>query len=282
VAYFAEDTLLWSADALNKDRKAAGKPDLDITKPGDRLVTIAHVMDGMKDAGVDIKDVMPVGVPAKGGPQTYGEVLKTLTPEQKQDIDPEAMKRLEQMKDMPFPGENPSKAISATAKANYNYHSDLFMASPDGKTMFINSDDARASPDFVKQLKEFGYNPVELPATFDPIHGDRSCYTNMIMGQGPDGKTKIMLPTEAADPNQLTANDQQAIAAIKKAVPGVDVIPMGGKTATMGGGRDWGAHCRTNVLPHITEEKPPAPQANGGQASDVLANLLGGLLEDAA
>jgi hypothetical protein len=87
---------------------------------------------------------------------------------------------------------------------------------------------------------------------------------NAVMGRTPDGRLAILMPTEAQDPAQLTANDQRARAALLSAVPDAQIIPVGGRSALTGHGsfsdgtqldRDWGMHCLSNVLPFVISPK---------------------------
>jgi hypothetical protein len=88
----------------------------------------------------------------------------------------------------------------------------------------------------------------------------------MVVGKDPKtGQTLILMPTQALNPENLTVTDKLALSVINKAVPEARVIPIGGHSALFGKGqieptgpdalyssiqREWGPHCRSNVLPY--------------------------------
>lgn len=272
VAYFSRDTIDHSLMSLNKSRP--GDKQLNPDDKKDHLLTIGHVMANMNDAGVALKDVAPLGISPSG--RTYGSVMDTMSPKQLAELRPDVRARLEEMRGLSFPEVYPTKA------KGYDYHTDLAMASPDGVHAYVNSDDLADFPAWRKQLEFFGYKPVALPATYayDDFHksSNRTSYTNWIMGEV-NGKTVVLLPTDADDPTKLTDNDRAAIAAFRTHNPDVKIIPMGGNTTRMfqhdpktGGTRDWGAHCRTNVLPWVFEPaKPGTTSSTGAAANDPVA-----------
>jgi hypothetical protein len=272
VAYFSRDTIDHALESINRSRPS-GK-QLKPGNPMDHLLTIGHVMANMNDAGVALKNAAPLGVSPSG--RTYGSVMDSMSRDQLAELRPNVVARLHEMRHLPFPEVYPTNA------KGYNYHTDLVMASPDGVHAYVNSDDLSNIPGWRRQLEFFGYKPVPLPATYayNDFHKstERTSYTNWIMGEV-NGKTVILLPTEGEDPAKLTANDRAAIAAFGKNNPNVKIIPMGANTTRMfqhdpktGGTRDWGAHCRTNVLPWILEPaKAGTSSFKGAAANDVGA-----------
>jgi len=230
-------------------------------------------MANMNDAGVALEDIAPFGISPSG--RTYGSVMKTMSPQQLAELRPDVLARLEEMRELPLPEVYPTNA------KRYDYHMDLVMASPDGVHAYVNSDDLSDIPGWREQLEFFGYKPVSLPASysFNPngSRSNRESYANWIMGEV-DGKTVIILPTEAEDPSKLTKNDHAAIAAFQEHNPEVRIVPMGGNTTRMfrndpetKATRDWGAHCRTNVLPWILEPAPFKTSSEGAPANDLVA-----------
>jgi hypothetical protein len=209
---------------------------------------------------------------------TYGAVLGQMSAAEKAQINPDALKQLESMRDLPFPAQS------------YAYHTDVMSFTPDGKNMFVREQDM-ADGKLREQLEFFGYNPVAMPsgrlvapeemnapddgsslkryANNDVQIGDeaRLNYSNMITGLAPDGRQAILMPTEALDPNALTENDKVAMQRISAALPDALIVPMGGRSAMTGGailsdgsivGKDYGTHCMSNVLPYIIEPRAPA------------------------
>ena len=273
VAYFGQDTIDHSLSSLNKSRPV--DKQFNPADHRDRLLTIGHVMASMNDAGLSLTDVAPLGISPSG--RTYGSVMDKMSPEQRAELRSDVLARLEEMRELPFPESYPTNAKGS------DYHTDLVIASPDGVHAYVNSDDLADFPAWRRQLEFFGYKPVALPASysFDDLHksSTRRSYTNWIMGEV-DGKTVILLPTDADDPTKLTVNDKKAIAAIQTNNPNVKIIPIGGATTRLfqdylrEGARNWGPHCRTNVLPWTLETaKPGTTSFKGAAANDpVVAN----------
>lgn len=243
-AYFSAETV----------RAAAASRGLDGNTEAGFLRGLDITMRGMRDAGIPLENVALLG----RGTRTYRAALEALSPQDRSSLDPAVRARLEQLGDLPLP----TRA--------YAYHTDLMFFTPDGKTMFVNEDLARADPKHEEQLRRHGYTPVRLPGGnlnneelkglgLAPAYSKlRVSYMNAVTGRDPDGRQVVLLPTEALDPTQLTPRDVQARAAIEAAVPGARVIPVGGRSAFLGAAvfpdrysvaRDFGIHCMSNVLP---------------------------------
>jgi len=279
VAYFGPETIDHAAVAFSKNR-----PANDFLEPryrSDALLTIGHIMENMRNAGVALEDIAPMGVSLSGS--TYGEIMDGMSEKRLSELHPDVLARLEEMRELPFPEAYPSKADG------YNYHMDLMIASPDGIHAYVNEDDLEL-PGWREQLEFFGYKPVPLPASYEGNRdrSERRTYTNWVMGEV-DGKTVILLPTEAENPTELTANDREAIAAIKRHNPDVEVFPLGANTTHLFAGvphrgsvRNWGPHCRTNVLPWILEPAPAETSTRGGRDDIVLTPRMQALLERVA
>lgn len=250
-AYFSAETV----------RFAANTRGLDASTDKGYLQSIALVMRELERDGVPLDQIAPIGT----GNTTYGEVLDTLTDQERRELGPRIAQRFEEMRSLPLP------------TSAYAYHTDVMSLTPDGKTMFVNEHQADADPELRRQLEFFGYDVKTLPS-FDTngrpnspqirdltsIRSARLSYMNAIMGRAPNGDRVLLMPTEALDPSQLTANDQRAMRTLQDAVPGLRVIPIGGGSALTGYGtfvdgrelsRDWGAHCMSNVLPYLIRER---------------------------
>lgn len=253
-AFFSAETIHFAGKTRGIDTyNTATSTDADFIRALD--VT----MRGMRDAGIPLKNQAPIG----RSDTTYGQALDKLSDAERRGLDPAVLARLQELRDLPLP------------KKAYDYHTDLTVFTPDGKTMFVNEAQAKADPALERQLRVFGYDVRALPspeinsndpalpkiAGFDGIGG--VSYMNMVMGRTPDGRLAILMPTEAQDPAQLTANDQRARAALLSAVPDAQIIPVGGRSALISWDtdrdvrfsdgtrlkRDWGIHCLSNVLP---------------------------------
>ncbi|MEB3203792.1 MAG: hypothetical protein VKP57_03755 [Candidatus Sericytochromatia bacterium] len=247
--------------------KVARTLDLDVSSPGGFLKALDKTMVGMRAAGIPVDAMAPVGT----GKVTYREALDAMAPEDRAALDPEVRARFEALGDLKVP------------QRSYVYHSDLTVLSPDGKTAFVSEYLAKADPSIERQLRAAGFEPKQLPGFQQgfPVKGQADqqvegwkqwegtqggptlSYINTVMGKMPDGRPVILMPTEAADPDRLTARDQQAMAAFRQVQPDAVIVPVGGRSAvtagrnTMGtfedgtelGNRNWGIHCMTNVLP---------------------------------
>jgi|GEM_PF-1310445 len=252
---------------------------IDVATPGGFMKALDVTMRGMRDAGVPIDAMAPVGY----GNVTYREALESMPPADRAALDPEVRARFEALGDLKLP------------QRSYVYHSDLTVLSPDGKTAFVSEYLAQADPSLDRQLRVAGFEPKHLPGFQQgfPVKGQADQqiegwtqsdysrggpalgYMNTIMGRLPDGRQVILMPTEAADPDRLTARDQQAMAAFRQVQPEAVIVPVGGRSAvTVGRGalgrfedgtlleRDWGIHCMTNVLPfkiEVAGEATPQP-----------------------
>ncbi len=234
-------------------RHAAETRGIDATTPKGFLQGLDVSMRGLRDAGIPLDQIAPLG----RGNTTYRQALSSMTPDEKAKLDPQVRARFEQMGDLPLP----QKA--------YAYHTDLAFFTPNGKAMFVNDDVAKLDPSLQKQLHFFGYDMHTLPARalrpeqaaaegFQTASPMRQTYMNMVMGKNADGKPLILMPTEALDPKSLTPRDEQARRALLQAVPDAQIVPVGGRSALTGFGRfddgfvmerDWGIHCMSNVVP---------------------------------
>jgi hypothetical protein len=208
---------------------------------------------------------------------TYGQVLAQLSPTQRDSIDPAVFKRLQEMRELPFP------------RWGYAYHTDVMSFTPDGKNMFIRSSDAQNGR-LQELLQFFGFKPIVLPSgklvnpvydytvkdksqftlgnsflsntTFDKnqMGGATLNYMNMVQGMY-QGRHVILMPTEAVDPEKLTQRDEGVRQQLLEAVPNAIVVPIGGASALIHQGailasgktvdKQHGAHCMSNVLPLI-------------------------------
>lgn len=82
-------------------------------------------------------------------------------------------------------------------------------------------------------------------------------YMNAVMGRTPAGRLAILMPTEAQEPAQLTANDLRARGADQRGARRTDHRSRRAQRAHGPGPfddgtrlhRDWGMHCLSNVLP---------------------------------
>jgi hypothetical protein len=218
-------------------------------------------MERAKADGVDPKGMLPLAGNKSG--KTYGDVLKDLTPEERKGIDKDVMARLESLKDVPFPdGGAPS------------YHLDLYFRSPDGVNAFVPAPHG-GKPDEMettirKTLEADGFKVHELPSGYR--NHEVLNYTNWQMGVGADGRQAIMMPTEAMDPENLTARDKEALQTLQKALPGVNIIPIGAETAWTPG-NEGGPHCLTNPLPWKIEGPGPDTVPGKAQGGNQVSSL---------
>lgn len=252
-----QQAAFFSAETIDFAGKTRG---IDTQTDTGFLRALDVTMRGLRDAGIPLENQAPIG----RSRTTYGQALDKLTPAERRGLDPAVLARLEALRDLPLP------------KQAYAYHTDVTVFTPDGKTMFVNETQAAADPALERQLRVFGYDVRTLPATridsddpnlpkIDGFDGSgKVSYMNMVMGRRPDGRLAILMPTEAQDPAQLTANDQRARAALLAAMPDAQVIPVGGRSALTGHGnftdgtrldRDWGMHCLSNVLPFVIQPR---------------------------
>jgi hypothetical protein len=244
-AYFSRETIEFAADARG----------IDIRSDAGYLRGIATVMTELHREGIPLDRIAPLG----RGDKTWGEVLDTLSPEERRGLDPDVLKQMETMRELSFP------------RQAWAYHTDVMAWTPDGRTMFVNEDQERRDPELRRQLEHFGYEVETLPAfsTRGPpgetiqdldTRGARLSYMNAVMGVRPDGVQVMLMPTEAVDPSRLTARDRRAMDTIQRRFPELQIVPIGGASAVTGHGdfasgarldRDWGAHCMSNVLPYL-------------------------------
>jgi hypothetical protein len=227
-------------------------------------------MERAKAEGADPKGMLPLSGSDSG--KTYGDVLAALTPEERKSIDKDVLARLESLKGAPFPdGEAPS------------YHLDLYFRSPDGVNAFVPGPSPGDGPELKqmqatirKTLEADGYKVHEFPTGTRPgatPGGEESLsYTNWQMGVGADDRQAILMPTEAKDPEKLTPNDKKAMETIKNAVPGINVIPIGGETAWTPGG-EGGPHCLSNPLPWTIEGPGPDTVPGETQGGNRVSSL---------
>lgn len=252
-----QQAAFFSAETIDFAGKTRG---IDTRTDAGFIRALDVTMRGMRDAGIPLENQAPIG----RSDTTYGQALDKLSDAERRGLDPAVLARLQELRDLPLP------------KQAYGYHTDVTVFTPDGKTMFVNEAQAKANPALERQLRTFGYDVRALPSTEvdsdDPalpkiagFYGSgRVSYMNTVMGRTPDGRLAILMPTEAQDPAQLTANDQRARAALLSAVPDAQIIPVGGRSALTGHGsfsdgtrldRDWGMHCLSNVLPFVISPK---------------------------
>jgi hypothetical protein len=244
-----QQAAFYSAETITFAGKTRG---IDTRTNAGFLRALDVTMRGFRDAGVPIENQAPIG---RSG-VTYGQALDQLTPAERRGLDPEVRARLEALRDLPLP------------KQAYAYHTDVTVFTPDGETMFVNETQAAADPALERQLRAFGYEVRTLPSprvdsdepSLPKLPGFDGSGKVSYMGRRPDGRLAILMPTEAQDPAQLTANDERARAALLAAMPDAQVIPVGGRSALTGHGsftdgtrldRDWGMHCLSNVLPFV-------------------------------
>lgn len=247
------------------DRVATTR-SIDVSTPGGFLKALDVTMRGMRDAGVPLDAMAPVGY----GAVTYKEALASMSPEDRASLDPQVRARFEELGDLKVP------------MRSYVYHSDLAVLSPDGRTAFVGEHLATADPSIKNQLRAAGFEPRTLPGfqqgypakgmqdqqvegwaqTPGMRGGPQLGYMNTVMGSLPDGRRVVLMPTETADPDRLTARDQQALDAFRSVLPDAVIVPVGGRSAVTYGRdasgkfedgtaleRDWGIHCMSNVLP---------------------------------
>jgi hypothetical protein len=223
-----------------------------------RLRAIGLVMAGMAQDGVPLDQSMALGVPPADSPdKTYGSVLAGLTPTERASIPSDVMLRFEALADVPFPS------------VGIDYHIDLTLFSPDGRTAFVSGRQMDTLPSMRATLEANGYHIVELPgglltsssdfetamghlqevdkpylSTSDYVaSGERAAvdplelnYLNMVTGVDREGRQFILMPTEAYDPERLTTRDLQVRDALQAASPEARIIPVGGSSAIMGVG----------------------------------------------
>jgi hypothetical protein len=276
LAYFSDVTIA----------SAAATHGLAITTPETRLQAIAITIKQVAEAGVPVGNIMPLGYPESGSTLTYGDVLQRMTPAAMSRIDPAVRAQLNAMRDLPFP------------QRSYAYHTDVAAFTPDGRQMFVRQRDLN-QPALAPTLRFFGFEPLALPGgslinpqdralpalrermkPFNvpmyynpdlPANASTSLtYSNMVQGRLPDGRQVILMPTEALDPDRLTARDREVMALLQARVPSAVIVPIGGHSAIVGtampmpGGtqvlKDWGAHCMSNVLPYVVDFAPPLPR----------------------
>jgi hypothetical protein len=272
-AYFSQETVLHVAEAHG----------LNLHTPQNHLLAIAVTMKQMAESGVPVGNIMTLGRTGQDKTATYGSVLQTLSPSERARIAPDVLAQIERMRKLPFP------------RVPYEYHSDVFTFTPDGRKMFVREMEA-ADPQLNATLRFFGFETVRLPGGriinpqdeeapllqrgTEPLYLSADVpqrarlmlnYNNMVQGRLPDGRQAILMPTEALDPQQLSLRDQQVLALLQRQVPGAVIVPMGGRSALVGnialalspmpGGaevdKDWGAHCMSNVLPYVLELASP-------------------------
>jgi hypothetical protein len=255
VAIFGTETLRLAADALgiklNPDDDRGGK---------NFLLTLAYVMKSLNEAGIPLENIVPLGTSERGygfrGPLTgitIGDVIASLTVEERRLFPSEVRHRLAAMSEFQLPLDP------------YRYHTDTYLLTLDGKTMFVCEDVLTQHPELAAQLKFFGFEVVPLPAgviskneIFDgkPVSvTGRLSYANAIQGLGPNGERILLLPTEAQDPAQPTKNDLRTIEIIQRHCPGVKIVLIGYCSATHYQ-NDWGPHCMSQVLPVKLRELP--------------------------
>ena len=248
VAIFGTETLRLAADALgiklNPDDDRGGK---------NFLLALAYLMKHLYEAGIPLENIVPLGTSERGygfrGPLTgitIGDVIASLTVEERRLFPSEVRHRLAAMSQFQLP-------LDA-----YRYHTDTYLLTLDGKTMFVCEDVLTQHPELAAQLKFFGFEVVPLPAgvisknkIFDgkPVSvTGRLSYANAIQGLGPNGKRILLLPTEAQDPAQPTKNDLRTIEIIQRHCPDVEIVLIGYGSATHYE-NDWGPHCMSQVLP---------------------------------
>ncbi|MBM4282306.1 MAG: hypothetical protein FJ137_16645 [Deltaproteobacteria bacterium] len=253
-AFFGPETIDFTARAHG----------LDTSTEAGFLRALGTTMRGLRDDGVALRDIAPLGTSER----TYGQALASLTPAERSAIHPDALARFGELRDLPLP------------RTAFRYHTDLTAFTADGKTMFVNESDTRRHPSLEPQLRFFGFEPRRLPSPVvvpertpgeDRIDGAtvtvpvQTSYMNAVTGRGPDGRTVVLMPTQAEDPTRLTESDVRARDALQAALPDARVVPIGGRSALLGFGRmgdghalerDWGAHCLSNVLPYVIAPTP--------------------------
>ncbi|MEB3299692.1 MAG: hypothetical protein VKO21_09435 [Candidatus Sericytochromatia bacterium] len=261
---------LFSSYTVERVAKTRG---IDVSTPGGFLKALDVTMRGMRDAGVPLEAMAPIGY----GRVTYREALASMPPQERAALDPAVRARFEELGDLKVP------------MRSYVYHSDLAVVSPDGKTAFVGEYLAKADPSLERQLRAAGFETRTLPGFQQgfPVKGmpDQRVegwvqsptaqggpllgYMNAVMGSLPDGRRVVLMPTEALDPDQPTARDKQAMDAFRDVLPDAVIVPVGGRSAiTNGRGalgtfedgsrleRNWGIHCMSNVLPLRLESSP--------------------------
>jgi hypothetical protein len=253
-AFFGPETVAFTARAHG----------IDTSTEAGFLRALGTTMRGLRDDGVDLKDIAPLG----HGKRTYGDALAALSPTERSAIHPDVLARFEEMAGLPLP------------QTAFRYHTDLTALTADGQTMFVNESDAVRHPVLEQQLRFFGFEPRRLPSPGvvpdrtpgeDRIDGATvegpvaTSYLNAVTGRDPDGRTVVLMPTQALDPTRLTDADVRARDALQAALPEARIIPIGGRSALlgftrMGDGhvleRDWGSHCLSNVLPYVIAPQP--------------------------
>jgi hypothetical protein len=235
---------------------AAVNNGIELNSDANRLRAIGLVMSSMEQDGVPLDQSMALGVPPEEEPgKTYGSVLVNLTPAERASIPADLLGRFEELGETPFPA------------TGVDYHIDLTMFSPDGRTAFVSDSQMAQTPSIRATLEANGYDVVELPggkltsnedfegargylqdkdkpflmasdyvasgdrAAYDPF---RLNYMNMVMGLDSEGRQFILTPTEAYDPERLTYRDIQVRDALQAASPEARIIPVGGSSAITG------------------------------------------------
>jgi hypothetical protein len=213
---------------------------LDVGLESNFLRALNVAMVSFRNAGIPIANQAPIGFSQSG--KTYAQALATLTDAERRALDPQVHARLVQMGAMMLP------------ETAYEYHTDVTVFSPDGRRAFISERNPwtdRPHTDLPEQLRFFGYEVRTLPSPRLGTSSRSTNYMNMVTGLDVAGQPIVLMPTEAESPTQLTANDQRVLQALREAMPGGRIIPVGGATAVHTLSRDYGFHCQTNVVPLI-------------------------------
>ena len=258
---FGLDTVAFTDPSYAGDRGMFEGPD-----NASILITISDIMEGAQASGYDVENVMPLGLNSDG--TTYGDVLDQIAPGDLANMDPSVLGRLEEMRDVPFPNQ-------------YNdlfYHTDMIMGSADGTSAIITEPNATPTgdawydgqqaeyaqglPAYREQLEFFGFDDLQTvpsaarsvtvtnPATGEPEERIETLhYANWVLAEGPNGEPAILLPTQAADPDSLTAADQEAIETLQAMYPDATIVPTGGELGYVLENQG-GIHCQTLVSAH--------------------------------
>lgn len=252
---------------------------LDQDSDQERLRAVAIAMKEARSLG--ISNVAFLGYRPDGDRKTYGDVINSLTEEERMSIDQESMNQLIAMKDLVFPKFS-------------EYHLDTYATFLPGKGNNVIFKQDENSETYIAALHHHGFSPLAyaLPAekTATADNYIALSYANAITGVHPDGRPLVILPSKTADPNQPTANDTYMVDLMRKLVPGAIVELAGKETAFYASlgklpssglpvvNLNYGIHCVGNVMSRqfvpVEAEDAASPQRSptGLQIGDLLWN----------
>lgn len=259
-AFFGKESMEWF------QRRLEFPPSIEAWTDSGQLYSIANMMTAFVEKGIPPERIIPVGANETG--KTYGEALKALTPAQRATFTPTQLAFLESHAELLLPDDNMDSD---------DYHLDLrfhFVANDQGgiTAMYSKPKDEGEIPQRnaeIEALKKMGITEfVELPAEHRESSASKPLgsflnYTNvqtLIDTNDPnnpsDDVRRVLIPTEATDPKQLTDNDKKALAAFQQAYPPGTQFMMSGLGIADTQNDMGGLHCSAQYLP--IELKPRA------------------------